>query len=173
MIVLGWVNDQQTKRSYGSKCDANRVFQAMLASGHPPNDWESLMQEAARATGRFQQLAGVGRGPFFHLGGRKGVQQRHTGTGKVSRVARHQRQAMQESCGGNLFVDGVVHLRHSQASPDLCDFSIQGQDQVTELAHHLSEPTLQDLCLLPITAMANQFDAPRAPHGSRWYQPKT
>ena len=60
VIVLGWVNDQETKRAYGSRSDAYRVFQAMLASGHPPNDWDSLLQEAAGATGRFQQLAGGG-----------------------------------------------------------------------------------------------------------------
>ena len=58
VIVLGWLNDQQTKRAYGSKSDAYRVFQARLASGHPPNDWDSLLQEAAEATGRLQQLTG-------------------------------------------------------------------------------------------------------------------
>jgi toxin YhaV len=36
LIVLGWVNDTCTKRAYGSKTDAYRVFQSMLASGHPP-----------------------------------------------------------------------------------------------------------------------------------------
>lgn len=38
LIVLGWVNDTGTKRAYGSKTDAYRVFQSMLASGHPPDD---------------------------------------------------------------------------------------------------------------------------------------
>ncbi len=56
LIVLGWVNDTSTKRAYGSKTDAYRVFQSMLAKGHPPDDWESLLQEAAQATGRLQQL---------------------------------------------------------------------------------------------------------------------
>ena len=51
VIVLGWVNDQQTKRAYGSKSDSYRVFQSMLASGHPPNGWDSQLQEAAGATG--------------------------------------------------------------------------------------------------------------------------
>ena len=40
MIVLGWVNDTKTKRAYGSKSDAYPVFQAMVASGHPPDHWE-------------------------------------------------------------------------------------------------------------------------------------
>lgn len=57
VIVLGWVNDTATKRAYGSKTDAYRVFQAMLASGHPPNDWDELLQEAERAGGRFQGLS--------------------------------------------------------------------------------------------------------------------
>lgn len=33
VIVLGWVNDQQSKRAYGSKSDAYRVFQAMPLQG--------------------------------------------------------------------------------------------------------------------------------------------
>jgi toxin YhaV len=57
VIVLGWVNDTATKRAYGSKTDAYRVFQAMLASGHPPNDWEELLQEAQQKGGRFQGLS--------------------------------------------------------------------------------------------------------------------
>jgi len=54
--VLGWVNDTNTKRAYGSKSDADRVFQSMLASGHPPDDWEELLQEAAQATKRLQPV---------------------------------------------------------------------------------------------------------------------
>lgn len=56
LIVLGWVNDTDTKRAYGSKSDAYRVFQAMLASGHPPDDWDQLLQEATQAAERLQQL---------------------------------------------------------------------------------------------------------------------
>jgi toxin YhaV len=56
LIVLGWVNDTDTKRAYGSKSDAYRVFQSMLASGRPPDDWEELLQEAARATERLEQV---------------------------------------------------------------------------------------------------------------------
>ena len=33
VIVLGWVNDQQSKRAYGNKSDAYRVFQAMPLKG--------------------------------------------------------------------------------------------------------------------------------------------
>ncbi len=56
LIVLGWVNDTGTKRAYGSKTDAYRVFQSMLASGHPPDDLDELLQAATQATGRLQQL---------------------------------------------------------------------------------------------------------------------
>jgi toxin YhaV len=56
LIVLGWVNDTDTKRAYGSKSDAYRVFQSMLASGHPPDDWDQLLQEATQASERLQQL---------------------------------------------------------------------------------------------------------------------
>ena len=56
LIVLGWVNDTDTKRAYGSKSDAYRVFQSMLASGHPPDNWEELLQEAAQGAERLQRL---------------------------------------------------------------------------------------------------------------------
>jgi toxin YhaV len=46
IIVLAWVNDEGSKRSYESSTDAYRVFQKMLESGHPPNDWNDLLQEA-------------------------------------------------------------------------------------------------------------------------------
>jgi toxin YhaV len=58
LIVLCWVNDTDTKRAYGSKTDAYRVFQSMLASGHPPDDWDELLRESAQAAGRLQQLTG-------------------------------------------------------------------------------------------------------------------
>ncbi|MFM9088971.1 MAG: type II toxin-antitoxin system YhaV family toxin [Cyanobium sp.] len=56
LIVLGWVNDTDTKRAYGSKSDAYRVFQAMLCKGQPPNDWDQLLQEAEQVSDRLQQL---------------------------------------------------------------------------------------------------------------------
>lgn len=56
VIVLGWVNDRQSKRSYGSKSDAYRVFQAMLTRGHPPDDWEELLLEAMQGNGQIRQI---------------------------------------------------------------------------------------------------------------------
>jgi toxin YhaV len=46
IIVYAWVNDQDTKRAYESSNDAYRVFRRMLESGHPPNDWNQLLNEA-------------------------------------------------------------------------------------------------------------------------------
>jgi hypothetical protein len=46
VIVLAWVNDERTLRAYESGDDAYRVFRKMLDSGHPPDDWDSLLAEA-------------------------------------------------------------------------------------------------------------------------------
>jgi toxin YhaV len=52
VIVLAWVNDEDTKRAYESGHDAYRVFSKMLASGHPPNDWGQLLAEAQLQSAR-------------------------------------------------------------------------------------------------------------------------
>jgi toxin YhaV len=46
VIVLAWVNDEDTKRAYESSDDAYRVFRKMLEAGHPPDDWGKLLAEA-------------------------------------------------------------------------------------------------------------------------------
>jgi toxin YhaV len=56
VIVLGWVNDTDTKRTYGSKTDAYRAFQSMLANGQPPNDWDELLREATQAIKRMRTI---------------------------------------------------------------------------------------------------------------------
>ncbi|ALS97163.1 type II toxin-antitoxin system YhaV family toxin [Lacimicrobium alkaliphilum] len=43
-IVYAWVNDEKTKRAYDSKTDACKVFEKMLNSGNPPDDWNSLVR---------------------------------------------------------------------------------------------------------------------------------
>jgi toxin YhaV len=45
IIVLAWVNDTTTKRAYGSKKDAYKVFEKMLKNGHPPDSWEKLLSQ--------------------------------------------------------------------------------------------------------------------------------
>ena len=46
IIVYAWVKDEASKRAYSSKTDAYRVFERMLASGRPPNDWNALLAQA-------------------------------------------------------------------------------------------------------------------------------
>lgn len=55
VIIYAWVNDEDTKRAYGSRTDAYTVFAGMLEKGHPPNSWAALKAEcdaedARRAT---------------------------------------------------------------------------------------------------------------------------
>ena len=45
ILVLAWVNDEQSKRAYESANDAYRVFRKMLQQGHPPDDWEALHRQ--------------------------------------------------------------------------------------------------------------------------------
>lgn len=46
IIVLVWVNDEDSKRAYESDNDAYRLFGNMLASGNPPDDWNQLLKAA-------------------------------------------------------------------------------------------------------------------------------
>lgn len=46
LVVLAWVNDGGTLRAYGHKDDAYAVFRAGLAKGQPPDDWQSLRDDA-------------------------------------------------------------------------------------------------------------------------------
>ncbi len=56
IIALGWLNDEDTKRAYGAKNDAYRIFSKMLASGHPPDDWNVLLQECRAASARTTEM---------------------------------------------------------------------------------------------------------------------
>lgn len=47
IIVLAWVNDEQSLRSYGSRTDAYAVFARMLDRGNPPDDWDALVAAAS------------------------------------------------------------------------------------------------------------------------------
>jgi toxin YhaV len=46
IIVLAWVNDEDTRRADESPDDADRVFRQMLDSGHPPGDGDELLAQA-------------------------------------------------------------------------------------------------------------------------------
>lgn len=56
IIVLAWVNDEDTKRAYESNDDAYRVFRKMLDRGHPPDDWEQLITEAQADKHRLKNI---------------------------------------------------------------------------------------------------------------------
>lgn len=58
VIVLAWVNDEDTKRAYARSDDAYRVFRKMLASGHPPDDWDQLLKEAKPVSARLHSTMG-------------------------------------------------------------------------------------------------------------------
>ena len=50
IIVLAWVNDEETLRAYGSKMDAYATFKTMLSNDRPPDDYDSLLAEAKSAS---------------------------------------------------------------------------------------------------------------------------
>jgi len=56
VMVLAWVNDENTKRAYESSDDAYRVFRKMLESGHPPDDWDQLLAQAQSSANRLQAV---------------------------------------------------------------------------------------------------------------------
>jgi len=56
-IILVWLNDAETLRTYGSKTDAYKVFAEMLSDGNPPDSWEGLKTSASTAT-QVTRLAG-------------------------------------------------------------------------------------------------------------------
>ena len=57
VIVYAWVNDELTKRAYESNDDAYRVFRKMLERGHPPDDWNKLLNEARVEAHGLQPIA--------------------------------------------------------------------------------------------------------------------
>jgi toxin YhaV len=67
VIIYAWVNDESTKRAYGSKTDAYAVFARMLERGTPPDSWAMLKaecdaEEARRAAGDEPSIADEIRG---------------------------------------------------------------------------------------------------------------
>ncbi len=61
IIVLAWVNDSETLRTYGSKSDAYAVFQSMLAKGNPPDSWDELLTESLKVIERQKKLFARGK----------------------------------------------------------------------------------------------------------------
>jgi toxin YhaV len=59
IIVFAWVNDENSKRAYNSNTDAYRVFQKMLETGRPPDDWNALLKEAKAETNRLKEAINI------------------------------------------------------------------------------------------------------------------
>ena len=57
IILLAWVNDENSKRAYESSTDAYRVFRKMLETGYPPDDWHDLLKEAKSTISRLREAA--------------------------------------------------------------------------------------------------------------------
>lgn len=55
-LILVWVNDERTKRAYGSRSDAYWVFRRRLASGDPPDSWEQLLEQTRGNTSRLRDV---------------------------------------------------------------------------------------------------------------------
>ncbi len=55
IIVIAWVNDENSKRAYESKTDAYLVFKKMLEDGNPPNNWDDLLKDADGETNRLEK----------------------------------------------------------------------------------------------------------------------
>jgi hypothetical protein len=85
VIALGWVNDEDTKRAYGAKDDAYRVFSKMLAPGHPPNDWNALIKKCLS----FGSNDGAEDSP--HRNGELAIEVRAVGLGTGSARRRSQK----------------------------------------------------------------------------------
>ena len=56
ILVFAWVNDEDSKRAYDSKTDAYRVFRKMLDNEHPPDDWDTLLEEAKAESNRLVNI---------------------------------------------------------------------------------------------------------------------
>jgi len=52
IIIYAWINDEDTKRVYGSQTDAYYIFKKMLNKDYPPNDWNELLEQASKENKR-------------------------------------------------------------------------------------------------------------------------
>jgi toxin YhaV len=57
ILLFVWVNDESSKRSYESNTDAYKVFQKMLESGDPPDDWNDLLKASESTVDRLRKAA--------------------------------------------------------------------------------------------------------------------
>ena len=50
VIIIAWINDENTLRKAGAKTDPYTVFARQLARGDPPSDWPDLLAMAKQPT---------------------------------------------------------------------------------------------------------------------------
>jgi toxin YhaV len=60
VIVLAWVNDENTLRAYDSRTDAYKVFKGMLDDGNPPDDFDTLLAAARKEKERLSSAMAAG-----------------------------------------------------------------------------------------------------------------
>jgi toxin YhaV len=65
IIVYAWINDDDTRRAYGSKTDAYAVFKKMLDAGNPPDDWAALMAACDEDASKRLAHAATAAGALF------------------------------------------------------------------------------------------------------------
>ena len=56
VVVLAWVNDEDSKRGSASSDDAYRVFRTMLEAGNSTDDWAQLLAQARADCQRLKQV---------------------------------------------------------------------------------------------------------------------
>ncbi len=81
------------------------------------------------------------------------------GTLVVPFISGHDSQAMQQSGRGNLFIECVLGMGHTQTSPHLSTLHIESEDAVLVITQHLPKPAFQLPGLAPVTPMPDDLDA--------------
>jgi uncharacterized lipoprotein YbaY len=95
------------------------------------------------------------RGRWHH----EGVHDLHAGAREVRRIARDDRQIVEQRGGRNLLVQGVLGVRNSESPPYLRGVGVEGEHFVRVLVEHSGKPVLQQARLLGSAAQPDEFDA--------------
>jgi len=76
----------------------------------------------------------------------------------MSDIARHDREIMNQSRRGDLFVQRVLRIGYAKATPYLGDFFIDRKDSIGVIGGELQEPPLEPLRLRFVATMADSLD---------------
>lgn len=83
----------------------------------------------------------------------------------MCRITRHDGQIMNESRGGDLFVERVFWVRDTQSTPNVRGFLIKRQDRFRIRSRDLQQPSLQPLRLTRVSTIPEALDAlPQFPY---------